>query len=89
MKKAYCVFGLICKSFECRDFDIIVKLYTTLVRPIVEYNNVLWGPSYSTYLTIKIKRIQHKATRMIPSISHLPYHDRLRQLNLPSLQHRR
>ena len=33
--------------------------------------------------------IQRKATRMIPSISHLPYHDRLRQLNLPSLQHHR
>ena len=24
----------------------MVKLYKTLVRPIVEYNNVIWGPSY-------------------------------------------
>ena len=53
VKKAYRVLGLICKSFECKDSDIIVKLYTTLVCPIVEYNNVLWGPSYGTYLTIK------------------------------------
>jgi len=29
------------------------------------------------------------ATRMIPSITHLSYHDRLQYLNLPSLHHRR
>ena len=46
VKKAYHVLGLICKSFERKDSDITLKLYTTLVRPIVEYNNVLWGPSY-------------------------------------------
>ena len=89
VKRAYRVFGLICKSFECKDCDIIVKLYTTLVRPIVEYNNVLWGPSYIHTWQSKIERIQRKATRMIPSISPLPYHNGLRQLNLPSLQHRR
>jgi len=38
--------GLISKSFECKDPDIIVKLYTTLVLPIIKYNNVLLGPTY-------------------------------------------
>ena len=45
--KAYRILGLICKSFECKDSDVMVKLYKTLVRPIVEYNNVIWGPSYT------------------------------------------
>jgi len=47
-KKAYRVLGLISKSFECKDSDVIIKLYTiaTLVQPIVEYNNILWGPTY-------------------------------------------
>ena len=66
----------------------MVKLYKSLVRPIIEYNNVLWGPFYVSD-NQKIERIQRKATRIIPSISHLSYHDRLRHLNLPSLQHRR
>ena len=66
----------------------MVKLYKTLVRPIVEYNNVIWGPSY-TLDNQKLERIQRKATRMIPSINHLSYYDRLRHLNIPSLQHRR
>ena len=88
VKKAYRVLGLIRKSFECKDYDVMVKLYKSLVRPIIEYNNVLWGPFYVSD-NRKIERIQRKATRIIPSISHLSYHDRLRHLNLPSLQHRR
>ena len=88
VKKAYRVLGLIRKSFECKDYDVMVKLYKSLVRPIIEYNNVLWGPFYVSD-NQKIERIQRKATRIIPSISHLSYHDRLRHLNLPSLQHRR
>ena len=88
VRKAYRVLGLICKSFECKDSDVMVKLYKTLVRPIIEYNNVLWGPFY-VLDNQKIEIIQRKATRIIPSISHLSYHDRLRHLNLQSLQHRR
>ena len=87
VRKAYRVLGLICKSFECKDSDVMVKLYKTLVRPIIEYNNVLWGPFY-VLDNQKIETIQQKATRIIPSISHLSYHNRLRQLNLSSLQHR-
>jgi len=45
-KKAYCVLGLISQSFECKDPDVIVRLYTSLIRPIIEYNTVLWGPTY-------------------------------------------
>ena len=61
--------------FECKDSDVmIVKLYTILVRPIIEYNNILWGPFYILD-NQKFKRIQHKANRIIPSTSHLPYHD--------------
>ena len=64
----------------------MVELYKTLVRPIIEYNNVQWGPFYVSDNQI-IERIQWKATRIIPSISHLLNHNRLRHLNLPSLQH--
>ena len=88
VKKAYRVLGLIRKSFECKDYDVMVKLYKSLVRPIIEYNNVLWGPFYVSD-NQKVERIQRKATRIIPSISQLSYRDRLRHLNLPSLQHRR
>ena len=90
VKKAYHVLGFIYKSFECKDSDAMVKLYKTLVPPIIKYkynNNPLWGPFY-VIDNQNIERIQQKATRIIPSISHLSYHDRFRHLNLPSLRHR-
>ena len=66
----------------------MVKLYKTLVHPIIKYNNVLWGSLYVIY-DQKIERIQCKSIRIISSISHLSYHNsqRLKHLNLPSLQY--
>jgi len=72
--------GLICKSFECRDSDVMAKLYKTLVRLIIEYNNVIWG-SFYILDNQKIERVQHRVTRMIPSIRQLPHQDRLKHLN--------
>ena len=51
----------------------MAKLYKTLVHPIIEYNNVIWGPFYTLDNQKKIERVQHKATRMIPLISQLQY----------------
>ena len=76
VKRAYRVLGLIYKSFECKDSDVMIKLYKTLVRPIVEYNNIIWGPSHILD-NQKVERIQRRATRIIPSLNHLSYHDRL------------
>ena len=86
--KANRTLGLIYKVFECRDSDIILNLYKSLVRPQLEYNNAIWGPHYITDKQ-KVEATQRRATRMIPTCSELSYTDRLRYLNLPSLQHRR
>jgi len=58
-KKAYHVLGLFSKSFECKDPDVIVRLYTPLVHPIIEYSTVLWGPTYILD-NQKLQRIQCK-----------------------------
>ena len=38
---------------ECKDSDVIGRLYTTLACPIIEYNNVLWGPTYCDLLKVE------------------------------------
>ena len=40
------ILGLISKVFECKDSDIMLKLYKSLVYPLLEYNNAIWGPYY-------------------------------------------
>jgi len=41
--KANCTLGLM---HQCKDSNVILKLCTSLVRPLLEYNNVIWGPHY-------------------------------------------
>ena len=62
------VLGLIMKSL----------LYKSLVRPHLEYANVV--------NVNKIKSVQRQATRYVQNISNLPYsyHERLTYLNLPT-----
>ena len=38
---------------------------------------------------IAIENVQRLATKLVKSISHLPYNDRLRVLGLPTLEYRR
>ena len=42
--KANRILGLISKIFQNKEPDMIIKLYKSLVRPIVEYGNPVWDP---------------------------------------------
>ena len=88
MKKANAVLAVIKKSFDCLDMKTLPILYKTLVRPIIEYANTVWGPIYIGDQK-KIERIQRRATKLLPELSQLPYQERLKKLNLPSLMYRR
>ena len=54
----------------------------------MEYGNAIWGPFYKED-SKAIERVQRRATKLVPHLRSLPYEERLRQLNLPSLLHRR
>ena len=43
--KANKVVGMIRRSFKYMDKDIFVQRFTSRVRPILEYGNVIWTPS--------------------------------------------
>jgi len=47
-----------------------------------------WSPHYKKDKEL-IERIQHKFTKMITDLNHLPYLERLHQLNLWTLEDRR
>jgi len=86
--KAFRTLGLIRKSFQRLDETTVPILYKTMVRPILEYGNVIWGPHFKGDQQL-LDRVQHKATRLIPGFGELTYEDRLRRLRLPTLEHRR
>ena len=87
-KKANSILAVIRKSFDFLDAKTMSILFKTLVRPIIEYCNTVWGPMFVGDQK-RLERIQRRATRLVAEIRHLPYQDRLRILHLPSLVYRR
>ena len=88
IKRADRFLGIIKKSFTLLDVSTLPLLYKSLVRPHLGYANVVWGPYYKEDIQA-IEREQRIATKMVTQHKVMPYEDRLRALNLPSLAHRR
>ncbi|KAI8513794.1 hypothetical protein Bbelb_081180 [Branchiostoma belcheri] len=87
-KKANQVLGLVKRCFSNLDESSVPILFKCMVRPHLEYANVVWGPHFSGDQAL-IERVQHRATRLVPALQELPYSSRLQKLHLPSLSYRR
>ena len=87
-KKANQMLGIIKKTYTSRDAVTMATLYKAMVRPHLEYGNVIWGPSFQGDI-IAVERIQRRATRLIPELKNMPYQERLMNLKLPTLVYRR
>ena len=86
--KASRILGLICHT--CNDVkDILTRkiLYLAHVRLMLEYGSEILNPSTKGLITA-IKRVQRRATRFILQSS-ASYEERLKELNLSSLEERR
>ena len=88
VSKASQVMAVIRRSFQLLDKLTLPVLFKTLVRPHLEYGNVVWGPWNRADQQL-VERVQRRATKMVPEIRHLSYPERLQALKLPSLYHRR
>ena len=86
--KATQVLAVIRRSFALINETTLPLLFKTLVRPHLEYGNLIWGPFNRADQRL-IERVQRRATRLVECIRHQPYVKRLKHLGLPSLYYRR
>ena len=88
IKKCKSLLAIIKRCFACLDRRMITRLYKALIRPVLEYGNSVWGPCYKGDQDA-LEKLQRRTTKMVQGLRHVPYQDRLRQLDLPSLAYRR
>jgi hypothetical protein len=86
-KKANQILGQIMRSFKCRDKDSIVKLYTSYVRPHLEYAIPAWCPYTAGDITL-LEKVQKRALRQISNLTGT-YEEKLSKTGLTTLQQRR
>lgn len=88
VKKANRRIGLIKKGFDCLDKVMFMNLYPVLIRPLLEYCVQVWSPYLQRDIDI-LERAQRRATKIVPALRNLPYEERLRRLNLTTLEEER
>ena len=77
--KAMRSLGFIKRIFKFFSRESLLILYKTYIRPHMEYCAQVWSPYLMKDIDI-LEKVQHRATKLIQSISHLPYQDRLKTI---------
>jgi hypothetical protein len=80
--------GMIKRTFSYLTQPVFIHLYKSMVRPRLEYCVQAWRPHFQKDIDL-IENVQRRATKLIPGLKEKPYEERLKCLNLTTLETRR
>ena len=86
--KATKILAILKQTYLFLNKKTFLLLYRPLIKPHLEYANVIWYPKYK-YQSISVKRVQRRATNSLMKIRQMTYTQWLEYVDLPSLWNRR
>ena len=72
VKNAYGMLAFIGRGIELKNWQVMLQLYRTLVRPHLEYSVQFWAPHYQKDVEA-LRRVQKRFTRMLPGMEGISY----------------
>ncbi len=88
ISKANHTLGIVKRTFDTLDKELLPIVYKHQIRPHLKYGNTIWHPRYVADMN-KVERVQRRATKVILELKDKPYQERLQSLNLYSMEYRR
>ena len=86
-RKAAGVANNIIRSTLCRSPAFMVSIWSTYIRPILEFGSTVWNTGYLNDLRL-LERVQRRWTKNVAGLELLPYDERLASLDLFSVKGR-
>jgi len=87
VKKADKILGMIRRTFSYMNKDMLQQLIKVFIRPHLEYAQQAWSPHLKKDISL-LESVQRRATKLLDSIAPLCYEERLKFLNLYSIEDR-
>ena len=80
--------ALLFRAFLTRDAKSLITAYKSYILPLVEYCSPVWSP-HSVHDILLLESVQRSYTKRILGLQFMTYSDRLKNLNMVSLELRR
>jgi hypothetical protein len=87
-RKAQAVLGQITRAFQYRDKRVFIQLYKQYVRPHLEFAAQAWAPWNQADKDL-LEKVPKRAAGMVFGLRSREYEDRLRELEMTTLEERR